>query len=255
LTGDSVLNPRVTGILVHAFAHMLGAVHCYYNHDNITVMNPFVHDGLVDEPKSDGAADKERFHPGNQKIMRTMARRPFTEQLWDTSQWEPIRTVYDDVRKKYNAWEIDENGEIAGYESDAFHEGNLLLYLSSWSSLCGRPRDALAYLDSLTMLLTAIRKTCDHEGIIGRTRLCSICGFDDRSTATWLALQMFYIGTRRSMVLLRKSDTAAADSCFRKTIAAVPDQLAALKDKYLAGYRLYRTMYVSQAPEFSTEPR
>jgi hypothetical protein len=253
--GDTAINPHVTGILVHAFAHMLGAVHCYYNHDNITVMNPFIHDGLVDEPKSAGEYTRERFHPGNQKIMHVMARRPFTENLWDTGEWEPIRTVYDDVRKKYNSWEIDGNGEIAGYESDAFHEGNLLLYLSSWSSLCGRPREALGYLDSLTMLLTAIRKTCDHEGIIGRTRLCSICGFDDQSTATWLALQMYYIGMRRSLVLLREGDAAVADSCFFAAIAGIPDQLAALKDKYLAGYRVYRTMYLPQAPEFSTVPR
>jgi len=223
--------------LVHWLAHMFGAVHCYFNGRTVTIMNPFIHDGQVLESTE---PERPGIHRGNRTIMTSLSERPFREDQWTSALWPPIKQVYDEMRNTYNRWRIVENGEVVGYERDAFHEGNLMLYLSSWASLCGMPSEALLYLDSLDLLVDAIQKTCSGVEDITNTRICTMCAHDTAQVADWFALQKFYLGMRRCMVLLRSRDTGRADSCFNATMSHnFPAQLESVKEKYANGYRLY----------------
>ena len=230
--------------LVHWLAHIFGAVHCYFNGHTVTIMNPFIHDGQVIESSE---PRKPVIHRGNRTIMAALAERPFREDQWISALWPPIKQVYDYMRNTNNRWRIAENGEVAGYERDAFHEGNLMLYLSSWASLCGMPREALLYLDSLDLLADAIHKTCSGAEDIANTRICTMCAHDTSQVADWFALQKFYLGMRRCMVLLRSRDTGRADSCFTATMSHnFPYQLEPVKEKYANGYRMYARRYGRQ---------
>jgi hypothetical protein len=233
--------------LIHWLGHMLGAVHCYYNKENVTVMNPFIHDGAINESGREDKPSQPIFHEGNAKIMTVLSRRPFEEGQWDSSRWQPIKRVYEQVRDRYNPWKIDETGGLTGYESDAFHEGNLLLYQSSWASLCGMHAEALSCLDSLEVLYKAIQKTCIKEGVVGKTRLCTICGYASGDITNWFELQKFYIGLRRAIVLLRAGSQSRADACFSAAMDSLPQQLASVKDKFDACYRFYKERYASRA--------
>jgi len=67
-----------------------------------------------------------------------------------------------------------------------------------------------------------------------------MCAHDTAQVADWFALQKFYLGMRRCMVLLRSRDTGRADSCFNATMSHnFPAQLESVKEKYANGYRLY----------------
>jgi hypothetical protein len=235
--------------LVHWLAHMFGAVHCYFENDNMTAMNPFIHDGILTEPARNSAHNPPKFHEGNGEIMRVLSVRSFEDRVWDSAAWGPIRQVYSLVRKKYNPWKINGQGELFNHESDAFHEGNLLLYCSSWASLCGRERQSLAYLDTLERLYGAIQKTCITRGIVGKTKLCSVCGFDSSSVNNWFEVQMFYLGIRRTMVLLRCKNIPSADTSFAAVVRDIPPDLSALKEKFVNRYRLYKVRFGGSGEE------
>ena len=175
------------------------------------LMNHYVHEGMIGTCT---AAGGPHFHKGNETIMAALSRRPFDEKAWSAADWPAIKAVYDSVRSAYNQWSIDRDGKMAGYENDAFHEGNQFLYLSSWASLCGKHGEALGYLDSLENLYRAVKTTCIRRGIVGKTRLCKVCGYDAADAANWFDLQMFYLSIRRAMLNLRGGDAAKADSCY-----------------------------------------
>jgi hypothetical protein len=238
--------------LVHWVAHMFGAVHCYFDKNNITIMNPFIHDGTSLDIGDEGIGFEPKFHTGNSQIMTALSRRPFDERSWDAKRWPPIQQVYEQVKNKYNPWRIDESGQVTDYQSDAFHEGNLFSYMSAWASLCGLPDKALGYLDSAARLAKAMRKTCIKEGVAGATRLCSICGYDTTSITNWFQVRMFHIELRRTMIYLRDGVAHNADSCFADAIAKIPSQLATVKDKYVNGYAFYRERYIGKADTTST---
>ena len=241
------IDPKTFQSLVHWLAHMFGAVHCYFDKNNITIMNPFIHDGTMLDVNDDCMGMEPKIHRGNEQIMRALAKRPFVERTWEARRWGPIRRTYEQVRREYNPWRIDEYGEVANYRSDAFHEGNLFLYLSSWASLCGMPNRALEYLDSADQLGLAMKKTCIKEGIAGTTRLCSICGYDTTSIITWFETRKFNLEMRRSMIYLRAGAISRADSSFDIAMARIPPQLAILKDKYANGHAFYKTRYAGKA--------
>jgi hypothetical protein len=222
---------------------MFGAAHCYFNRENITVMNPFVHDGIIMEPKNTDAPRGPVFHKGNMILMKGLSRRPFEETAWNKGEWPKIQRLYEKIREDYNPWRISRDGELSEYDNDAFHEGNLLLYLSSWASLSGYPDKANAYLDSLLFLYEAVTNECVREGIVGKTRICAQCGYDAGEVSNWLALQKFHIGMRRAILLLRKGDSTGANACFTVAMGKIPDQLAIMKDKYSNGYSFYKERY------------
>lgn len=231
-------------ILTHWLAHMFGAAHCYFDKNNILIMNPFIHDGMLVESTGDSTGSTARFHTGNLRIMRCLAGRPFDENGWDRGRWADIAAVYRQVKQEYNPWKFNANKQtIAEYESDAFHEGNLLLFQSSWASLCGMHAEALRYLDTLELLYRAMKNTCLTEEMVGKTRLCDVCGFDRTGIVAWFEVQTFYCGMRRAIVLSRMHDFSAADSCFDSAMGSVPADLALVKDKLINGYRYYRERY------------
>ena len=57
---------------MHWLGHMFGAVHCYYNRENVTVMNPFIHDGVINESGKADRPGQPIFHEGNAKIMTAL---------------------------------------------------------------------------------------------------------------------------------------------------------------------------------------
>jgi hypothetical protein len=229
--------------LVHWLGHLFGAAHCYFNRENVTVMNPFVHDGIIMEPKTSDALQGPEFHKGNLLLMQGLSWRPFEEKEWSKNEWPKIKRLYERIHHTYNHWKISPDGELSTYENDAFHEGNLLLYLSSWASLCGYPDKANAYLDTLSLLYGAITSKCMHEGVIGKTRICAQCGYEASEASSWLEQQNFHIAMRRAVILLRKGDSTGADRCFADAIKKIPDQLAIMKDKYSNGYSFYKERY------------
>jgi hypothetical protein len=233
--------------LIHWLAHMFGAVHCYLNKENVTVMNPFVHDGIVVGGGEKGERSEPKFHKGNLAIINALSRRPFGEKEWNAGYWPSIKKAYERTRRTYNPWKIGDDGEIAGYQSDAFHEGNMMLYLSSWAALCGKYGEASLYLDSLDLVVNAIQKICVRQGIVGRTRLCAVCGFDDTTTSAWLDLQQFHIRMRRALIDLRAGDVPAADSCFDAAIKRLPPSLVSVNNQYANAYRFYRDRYTDRA--------
>ena len=231
-----------TYALTHWIAHMFGAVHCYYNKDNPTVMNPFIHDGMVAQSNAHAPRRTPKFHRGNVTIMRSMRDRPFDERQWldNGTTWPRIQQTYNDVRHRYNQWSLNGDGELTDYQDDAFHEGNLLLYLSTWASLCGEHDLAVRYLDSVGIVSAAVQETCHKQGGTGNSRLCNVCGFEDSTATQWLKLQRFYLGMRRCIVELRAGNVSVADSCFEATTASLPEQMGPLREKVGNGYQFYR---------------
>jgi hypothetical protein len=233
---------RAMHAVVHELAHVFGAVHCYNDSNAVTLMNPFVSEGK----RFEGDTDREiKFHKGNGLIMTALSQRPFTDAGWDRAMWPPIKKVYDDVSGRFNQSCIDESGELVHYESDAFHEGNLLMYCASWASLCGLPDTALACLDSLAALYRAIKITCIREGIIGKTRLCRVCGYDSSDVSHWLELRLFYLKMRKTMVYLRAGELLQADSCMQEAMKNLPLSLEPVREKYSAGFRFYRERFAA----------
>jgi hypothetical protein len=238
------IDRRARNTVIHWLGHLFGAVHCYYDSSRVTLMNPFVHEGIIVE----GDTGREAvFHRGNGMIMSVLSRRPFEESGWDSTLWPPIRAVYGKIRDHYNRWRIDTSGELVDYSSDAFHESNPLLYLSSWASLCGLPAVSLSYLDSVAAVYRAIKITCIREGIVGKTRLCRVCGYDAVDVTNWLDLKLFNLKIRRAMVYLRAGELAKADSCQTEAIDRIPSALMSIRGKYEAGYRFYRSRCVRRA--------
>jgi hypothetical protein len=237
------IDEKAVSSLVHWLGHMFGAAHCYFDKEKITVMNPFVHDGIIMTSKDTDAPMAPVFHKGNTGLMRCLSHRPFEEKEWNRKLWPKIKQVYEKVHNDYNPWTIDRDGEIRNYEKDAFHEGNLILYLSSWASLCGYPDVAIRYLDSLVFLYTAVTNKCVREGVVGKTRICVQCGYGKDEASNWLEQQKFFIGMRRAVILLRKGDSTTANACFAAAIKGIPDQLAMMKDKYSNGYSFYKERY------------
>jgi hypothetical protein len=229
--------------LVHGLAHLFGAVHCYYDGKITTVMNPFIHDGTIINPVSKRKRLPPRFHQGNEVIMTALSRRPFKEDGWDTVYLKTIKATYGKIKNKYNPWRIDSPYLLSGYEDDAFHEGNLLLYLGSWASLCGRHQEAMKYYDSLEILWKAVKNCCVSGPDPGKNRLCNICGYNQASIEEWYSLQVFYLGIRRVMVDLRAGEIRHADSLFTALVNGIPAQLAVLKDKYRNGYIFHARRY------------
>jgi hypothetical protein len=242
-TNPSSIDAKTVYSLVHWLGHMFGAAHCYYNKENVTVMNPFVHDGIIMNPDRSETPGEPDFHEGNVVVMKGLSLRPFEEKDWEKNDWPKIKKVYEKVHSTYNPWKISPAGELTGYEKDAFQEGNLLLYLSSWASLCGYPDRANTYLDSLTVLYEAISHLCVHQGIVGKTRICTLCGYSASEASNWLELQKFYIGMRRAFIQLRKGDTVAANGYFTAAIRNIPDQLEIMKEKYTNGFLFYKERY------------
>lgn len=242
-TNPAYIDDKTIFSMVHWLGHMFGAAHCYFNRANITVMNPFVHEGIIMESAAADALYEPQFHKGNMVLMKGLSRRPFEETAWTKGEWPMIKQLYEKIHNTYNRWKINPNGELSDYDDDAFHEGNLLLYLSTWASLCGYPDKALFYLDSLTVLYDAVKSECVRKGIVGKTRICAQCGYDADEASNWLDQQKFHIGMRRAIILLRKGDTTSANACFAAVMSKIPDQLAIMKDKYINGYSFYKERY------------
>jgi hypothetical protein len=229
--------------LMHGLAHLFGAVHCYYNGTITTVMNPFIHDGNIIDPVPKRRRLPPQFHHGNKAIMMALSKRPFSEDGWDTARLKTIEATYGKIKNKYNPWSIDSLHRLSGYENDAFHEGNLLLYLGSWASLCGRHQEAMNYYDSLEILWKVLKRACEIGPDPGKSRLCNVCGYNQASIEEWYSLQMFYLGIRRVMVDLRAGDIRHADSLFIVLVNGIPAQLTVLKDKYRNGYIFHARRY------------
>jgi hypothetical protein len=229
--------------LVHWAAHIFGAVHCYFDKSNITIMNPYIHDGSMLDIDAAGASFEPKFHKGNVRIMTALSRRPFDDHGWTKSLWPPIQKTYEKVRFEFNPWRIDESGEMVGYQADAFHEGNLYLCMSSWASLCGMREVAIAYLDSVARVVVAMKKTCIKQGVAGSTRICTVCGYDTASIDNWYQTRLFTLELRRSQVFLRGGSVDSADSCFEGAIGKIPPQLATLKEKYISSYAFHKERF------------
>lgn len=242
-TNPAHIDDKTVYSLVHWLGHLFGAAHCYYNRENITVMNPFVHDGIIMEPIGPDAAQGPEFHKGNMLLMKGLSWRPFEEKGWNKNEWPKIKRLYEKIHNSYNHWEINRDGDLHNYDGDAFHEGNLLLYQSSWASLCGFPDKASRYLDSLDFLYRAITNECVREGVVGKTRICAQCGYEKSEASNWLEQQKFHIEMRRAVIFLRKGDSVSANNCFAAAINKLPDQLAMMKDKYSNGYAFYKERY------------
>lgn len=231
--------------LVHELGHVFGATHTYFDNNGHEIMNPSIHDKLVEKVGKERVYTEPEFHRGNVTIMTALANRPFGDTIWSGDLWKNIRRAYNQTRREYCSFSITASGEIANHTYDEFIEAHIFGYLSSWAQMCGRESLAIRYLDTLDLYYQAVNRTCKRQGVAGNQKICSECCRSGTAVSdAWLLHQRIAVSFRKAEAYLFFGKIGQADSCFNWGIGKLTKDDLSLQEKLSNGYDLTRTLYL-----------
>jgi hypothetical protein len=228
--------------LIHELGHVFGAFHVFRDlkYKAHCVMNPRLSDKLLVKKGLETVVQVPDWHPGNQVLIRALKQRPFRASEWKQEHWPDIEHAYRTVRQEYCGFRVDERGRLTGHDEDELYEPDYYAFVATWAAQCGMDSCALMYIDSMAVVLEAMKNTCLDCGTSCQAHVCWYTGFHDWRIERWFDHRLAYYHLDKAHLLVSAGSMEEAEAEFDAFLKLERNMSVTDKQRYRAAFDYYR---------------